>query len=107
MRCTDRRTLVTLYYGDFVFTYLQHIGSNYLCNFYVNVCLLSCRIYTPFEHDGKTSGVGDRLLQSLGNALILLAAVVVMTIFLIFLYKYRCYKVTQSLLYCYLLLIFW
>lgn len=49
-------------------------------------------IYTPFEHDGKTSGVGDRLLQSLGNALILLAAVVVMTIFLIILYKYRCYK---------------
>lgn len=49
-------------------------------------------IYTPFEHDGRTSGVGDRLLQSLGNALILLAAVIVMTIFLIILYKYRCYK---------------
>jgi presenilin 1 len=49
-------------------------------------------IYTPFEHDENNKDVGNRLLQSMGNALILLAAVIIMTIFLIVLYKYHCYK---------------
>lgn len=49
-------------------------------------------IYTPFEHDDAATDVGSKLWMSLANAFILLGAVIVMTIFLILLYKYRCYK---------------
>lgn len=49
-------------------------------------------IYTPFEHDDSSTDVGSKLWMSLANAFILLGAVIVMTIFLILLYKYRCYK---------------
>lgn len=51
-------------------------------------------IYTPF-HDGDKpdSTTGTKVWQSLANAMILLGVVVVMTIFLLLLYKYRCYKV--------------
>ena len=49
-------------------------------------------IYTPFEHDDHSKDYGSRIWQSLANAMILLGAVIVMTIFLILLYKYRCYK---------------
>lgn len=46
-------------------------------------------IYTPFHEEGDDS---SKVWQSIANALILLGAIVVMTIFLILLYKYRCYK---------------
>jgi len=49
-------------------------------------------IYTPFEHDDVSSDYGSKIWGSLANAFILLGAVIVMTIFLILLYKYRCYK---------------
>lgn len=58
------------------------------------VCVCFHSVYTPFHEE--TSDTGTKVWQSLANAFILLGVVVVMTIFLILLYKYRCYKVCKS-----------
>ncbi|CAL1542420.1 unnamed protein product [Lymnaea stagnalis] len=51
-------------------------------------------IYTPF-HD-KTDNTGTKIWQSLANSLIMLGGIVVMTIVLLLLYKYKCYKIIHG-----------
>ncbi|XP_064602014.1 presenilin-2-like isoform X2 [Liolophura sinensis] len=47
-------------------------------------------IYTPFHEE--TNDKGTKAWQSFANAFILLGVIAVMTIFLLILYKYKCYK---------------
>uniref|UniRef100_T1JMG4 Presenilin n=1 Tax=Strigamia maritima TaxID=126957 RepID=T1JMG4_STRMM len=52
------------------------------------------KFYTPFHEN--TTDPGTKAWQSLANAFILMGVIVVMTVFLILLYKYKCYKVIHG-----------
>lgn len=51
-------------------------------------------IYTPFHE--TSSDTGTKIWNAIGNSLILLVVVIVMTFLLIFLYKNRCYRIIHG-----------
>ena len=53
-----------------------------------------CSVYTPFNEDEASSG-GQTFLFALLNALIVVTIVVLMTVVLVLLFKYRCYRVSS------------
>jgi len=52
-------------------------------------------IYTPFHEEGPISS-GEKFGQALANALIVIGVILGMTIFLVLLYKYRCYMIIEG-----------
>ena len=53
-----------------------------------------CRVYTPFHEE--TNDSGTKAWQAVANSLILMGVVVLMTVILIVLYKYRFYKTIHA-----------
>ena len=63
---------------------------------YFSKCDDFCR-YAPFKESDSESSA-DRFGGAFANVMIIIGIVVVMTIFLVVLYKYRCYKVLDSII---------
>ena len=57
---------------------------------YKHYYFLFIRVYTPFHEDSPDTGT--KVWNAVANSAILLGVIVLMTVFLILLYKYRCYK---------------
>lgn len=55
---------------------------------------VSFRLYTPFHED--SSDTSTKAWQAVANSLILMSVIVVMTVILIILYKYKFYKVIHG-----------
>jgi len=51
-------------------------------------------VYTPFHEEGNISHA-EKFGQALANALIMISVILVMTVFLVFLYKCRCYRIIE------------
>jgi cytochrome bd-type quinol oxidase subunit 2 len=70
------------------------------CVNYDNICYYSCylpfcySVYTPFHEESPDTST--KAWNAIANSLILMAVIVVMTVLLIVLYKYHCYKVFLS-----------
>jgi len=52
-------------------------------------------VYTPFHEEGNITHL-VKFGQALANSLIVISVILVMTIFLVFLYKCRCYKIIEG-----------
>ncbi|KIH58703.1 Presenilin [Ancylostoma duodenale] len=80
-KCADRRRRVFRRDARSVRKWRRHGGLELIA---------AQRLYTPFVKE--TDSASEKVLMSLGNALVMLCVVVFMTVILIFFYKYRCYK---------------
>lgn len=69
------------------------VFKNFINYLIVNM-LIGFRVYTPFHEESPDSST--KAWNAAANALILMAVIVFMTILLIVLYKYRCYKTIHA-----------
>ena len=64
----------------------------FLCIYIISFLIIAARIYTPFHED--KGGAGTKAWNAVVNALIIISLVLALTVVLVLLYKYRCYKVS-------------
>ena len=57
----------------------------------VCMCVCMCRYYLPYSEDNSNSGIN--FLLGIVNAIVFVALILVMTVILVLLFKYRCDKV--------------